>query len=186
MNQPGLFDALFDAVAPASVKAAKPLGPADRPPGASDVMRPDTKRPKAMGWYVAASHRVDVYLDLVVQRPNEGFRGMSPGALMGMRAAQKKAREWASAALEQAGVAGRARPSRVTLVRISSGHMDDDGLVASFKHVRDACAIVLGFDDRNFSIGGMKPRCVPIFYESRTPGKRAVRGVRIELEWSAT
>lgn len=38
-------------------------------------------------------------------------------------------------------------PCVVTLVRVSAGKMDDDGLAASFKGVRDGVAKALGVDD---------------------------------------
>lgn len=40
-----------------------------------------------------------------------------------------------------------ALPAVVTIVRVGGGTMDGDGLAASAKHVRDACARWLGCDD---------------------------------------
>jgi hypothetical protein len=94
--------------------------------------------------------------------------------------------EWAMSAVEQTGVLmklGARRPSKVTITRISTGTIDDDGLVGALKWIRDGIAEALLFDDSEFSIAGQVPGKVPLFYAQQPPGKRGVRGVRIEIFW---
>jgi len=45
------------------------------------------------------------------------------------------------------GVVPPALPVTITITKISTGHSDGDGLQASCKHTRDACAKWLGVDD---------------------------------------
>lgn len=64
---------------------------------------------------------------------------------------------------------------RVEMTRVSSGTLDDDGLRASLKSVRDAVAFKLGVDDRP---GGL---VIWAYRQERgEPKKQAVR-VRIEV-----
>jgi hypothetical protein len=149
------------------------------------LYRPDTVRPKPMGYAIrTASDLLIVLEQLRTQRPNESFRGMSQGAMMGIRAKNKATGERTRAAIEQSGIITRGRPSKVTLTRVTTGKMDDDGLVGAMKFVRDGIAKALGFDDREMSIGGMVAGKIPIFYDQRAPGKRGVYAVEILIEWA--
>lgn len=150
------------------------------------LYRPDTVRPKAMGYAVRSDATLLIVLEqLKTQRPNESFRGMSQGAMMGIRSKNKATGERTRAAIEQSGVVTRGRPCRVELTRVTTGKMDDDGLVGAMKFVRDGVAKALGFDDREMSIGGMVAGKIPVFYGQRAPGKRGVYAVEILLQWGA-
>jgi hypothetical protein len=78
------------------------------------------------------------------------------------------------AELRRAGLApGDLVPAVVSLVRVSAGKMDDDGLAASCKGVRDGIADALGVDD-----GG---RFIRFLYGQRKgPQKHFAIEVRIE------
>lgn len=160
-----------------------------RAPGDLLLMRSDTKRPKAMGWArFGLESSLFIHIDLKTKPPNESFRGTTARAAMGTRARNKACREWTISALSQCAGADEdctkwGRPSRATITRISSGTMDDDGLVGALKHVRDGIALAIGFNDREFSIAGERAGAIPLFYRQATPGKRGVFGVRIQLEW---
>jgi hypothetical protein len=65
-------------------------------------------------------------------------------------------------------------PLVVTLTRLSSGHMDDDGIAASTKGVRDAVAKALGVDD------GDRSR-IRFLYDERKV-KRGVYGVEVRIQ----
>lgn len=161
----------------------------DRPDDAFDLWRPDTVRPKKMGWAVVASHIVTIYLDgLKTRSPNVSNRwafggAQSRGMLIGAAMANKARAERALSAVEQCKVHDRARPTKVTITRLSTGKLDDDNLAAALKFLRDGVAEALLFDDREFSIAGQDPKKVPLFYAQRSPGKRGVKGVEIQLEW---
>lgn len=68
------------------------------------------------------------------------------------------------------------RPNRfrVTIVRISAGTLDTDGLHGALKHVRDEVAAWLGVDDG--------PRSPAIFQTAQQKGPQKVYAVRIEIE----
>lgn len=65
-------------------------------------------------------------------------------------------------------------PLRVTLTRISFGHIDSDNVWGALKHVRDAVAKWLGIDDRRDDLVEYLCR--------REKGPRGYHGVRIRIE----
>ncbi len=65
------------------------------------------------------------------------------------------------------------RPSRVRLVRLSAGELDDDGLAASLKAPRDSVAEFYGCDDSRKS--GIK------WEYAQERCKRGTFGVRVEI-----
>ena len=87
------------------------------------------------------------------------------------------ARAHTLAALHQAGVS-RADliPAVVTMIRVSAGKLDDDGLRASLKRVRDGIAKALGVND-----GG---RFVRFRYGQRRGPKKHYE-IRVRIERSA-
>lgn len=91
------------------------------------------------------------------------------------RAAQRSlAREFTIAALRKASVhPADLVPVDVLLTRLSAGHMDDDGLAASQKGVRDGIAEALGVDNGS--------RLIRFRYVQER-AKRGVFGVRVEIE----
>lgn len=179
--------ALFDAMMAAEAKRAKRKPSiVDAPEGAIVLWRPDTKTRKAMGWALVEAHCVAICLDLEVERPNIGFRGMTVGAMMGHRNRVKRERSWARSAVEQAIGKRDAKPAKITFSRVSSGCMDDDGVVGAFKATRDGVADALGVNDRDFSIGGMVPGKTPVFYAQIKPGRQGVKAVILKFEWGST
>lgn len=68
-------------------------------------------------------------------------------------------------------------PCVVRLARLSAGKMDDDGLAASQKGVRDGIAKALGVDDGSVAIR---------FEYSQVKVKARVYGVRVTIERRAT
>lgn len=167
-----------------------------RPDGAVDLMRPDTVRPKKLGWAVIASDRVEIFLDNVKTKSPNVFnrwarggdaaaaKGLARRIMIGEAIAHRKRVELAMSAVEQCKVQDRGRPSRVTIVRLSTGKLDDDNLAAACKAIRDGIAEGLLFDDREFSIAGQDPAKVALFYAQRAPGKRGVHGIVIELQFT--
>lgn len=163
-----------------------------RPRDGIVLMRPDTKRPKAMGWAVVTEQRVTVYLDhLKTKSPNVTRRifGGHFSKSMQMRimasiANENKAQcERAMSAVEQClphleDVLG-VKPSSIKVIRISRGRLDDDNLVGALKYIRDGIAEALLVDDKTFTLGK------DFFCEQRTPGKAGVYGVLIEIVWGA-
>jgi len=65
-------------------------------------------------------------------------------------------------------------PLVVTLTRLSSGHMDDDGIAASCKGIRDAVAKALGVND------GKRERIRFVYDERKV--RRGVYGVEVRIE----
>jgi hypothetical protein len=66
-----------------------------------------------------------------------------------------------------------ALPCVVILTRVSAGVLDDDGLAAALKHVRDAVALWIGVDDGD--VGRIR------FRYQQAPGKRGLYQVRITI-----
>lgn len=90
-------------------------------------------------------------------------------------------------AIADAGVASYGRPSSLVLTRISSGKIDKhDNIRSALKYVVDGIAEALGFNDAELSDSPSRAGTIPIRYERETPGKRGVRGVRIEITWGAS
>ena len=118
----------------ARTRSRRSIGPDD----AFDLWRPDTVRPKKMGWAVVASHRHDSPRrteDAVAKREQPlAFGGaQSRGMLIGAAMANKARAERALSAVEQCKVHDRARPTKVTITRLSTGKLDDDNLAAALK-----------------------------------------------------
>jgi len=182
---------------PKSRKAPVPTGELAAPAGSIVLMRPDTKRPKAMGWAVIEAEKVVVYLDhLKTKSPNVTRRifGGHFSKSMQMRimaaiANENKAQcERAMSALEQAdqkrpletpSLLNRGRPISIKVTRISRGRLDDDNLVGALKYIRDGIAEALLVDDKTFSLGK------DFFCEQRSAGKAGVFGVLFEIVWPA-
>ena len=186
-----LFDAMMAAEAKRASAKRKP-SIVDPPEGAVTLWRPDTKRPKAMGWGFHGTLRAIVYLAQLKTKSTNAMlssffaAGRVPGRAqslaISMRAANASQHARARSALEQLGVMKRAaseRPKRVVLTRVrSGGGLDGDGLQGSLKHVRDGVAAALLIDDRLFDRGGIE-----LVYQQASPGRRGAWGVKIEVEW---
>jgi hypothetical protein len=68
------------------------------------------------------------------------------------KAATYRALAWEWSASDRGGQARPTLPCEVTLTRRSCSTMDDDNLVSSQKHVRDAIAKWIGIDDKHSHI----------------------------------
>lgn len=160
-----------------------------RPLGCIVLKRPDTKRPKDMGWALIAPARVTVYLEqLQTKSPNKvtgqlyamRFKNsrFKPGQIIAMqKAGDAKRCEWAMSAIEQCHVEDRGHPRAVVVTRISRGKLERDNLLASLKFVRDGIAEGLLFDDRLFE------GPIALDYKQDSPGAAGVFGVLIEVQW---
>lgn len=178
-----------------------PQAPSLAPPlGATILMRPDTVRPKAMGWAfghslvepvddhpeVECGYRLTVYLDHLRTKSPNSLRRFWAGNVT----QQVMRQQQAMIAQQNRSIVTRtqcaieenmptARPWRVRSIRvtrISTGKLDGDGLQGALKYVRDGIADALRCDDREFDNG-------LITYDQRPPGKRGVFGVMIVCEW---
>jgi hypothetical protein len=156
------------------------------PAGALELVRPDTKRRKRMGWALVGERNATIYLEqLRTKSPNVTNRifgarlspDMQRRIIAGQANERKGLAERTLSAIEQAKLVLRGKPERVVVTRISSGKLDDDNLVGALKFVRDGIAEALLFDDRLFEIG------TNIFYKQAAAGVRGAYGVRLELFW---
>lgn len=91
-----------------------------------------------------------VVLRVKTKPPENGGIGMTRGGLMGRMARAKKQREQACLEVKATLHSRRVRPVellpvRVTMTRVSAGHLDGDNLRGALKHVRDGIADALGF-----------------------------------------
>lgn len=69
-------------------------------------------------------------------------------------------------------------PKRVCLCRIAARRLDDDNLANAFKHVRDAIAAILGFDDRDPAVHWV--------YDQAKPDKDTPKpGFKVFIDWEA-
>ena len=169
------------------------------PVGAVEWFRgpPEIVRRKVGGWFLGAHRSLLVYIALSKSSKLESLNvhagGWASKATMArMHAADGNRRKSHTyrvvAALEQAhthfGAVCGSCPSRTTIVRVSSGRLDDDNLVGACKGIRDGIAEALGFDDRLFTIGGVAGvESFPLFYTQAKPGQRGVYACQIELKW---
>ncbi len=158
------------------------------------LMRPDTKRPKSMGWAMVGATNVVIYLEqLKTKSPNVTNRifgghfspSMQRRMIASMASERKLQCEKAMSAIEQCHVLERGRPAKVVITRISTGKLDDDNLAGSQKATRDGVAEALLIDDKEFSIAGEVDGAVALYYRQAAPGKRGVFGVRIEIFWGS-
>lgn len=168
------------------------------PPSAIVLKRPDLKRYKAMGWAIHTPTTVRCYLEQFRPKTVNQERAIlgslwrhekkkQQGIVAGLENGHAAATHRAAAAIEccyvAADVLERGRPSRIVLVRVSTGKCDDDGLIGALKYIRDGVAEALLIDDREFTINGKEPDGIPTFYEKRNPGKRGAFGTMIEIYW---
>lgn len=130
--------------------------------------------------FVTAGVGIMVRLDLHTTNPLNGSRGntMVAHAIKARQRARERdtARAMVMAALGRQGLHGRGpalAPWVVRLTRISAGTMDDDGLAASNKGVRDGIAAALGIDDGD--------RARLRFVYGQRKGKRGEHAVEVLL-----
>jgi len=120
----------------------------------------------------------------------DGLKLLGPNAkrfttLGGMRKEAKTVRRTREAALLRTKLAAAGRsvpPTTVHFARIGPGRLDDDNLIASFKHVRDGVAKALGVNDRRFVIVGDRSG-IRVSHEQRSEG-RGVYAVEVVLTWA--
>ncbi len=165
------------------------------PAGALELVRPDTKRTKAMGWALVGAHEVRIFLNGLKTISLNTERNMLMSAARGgqsrvmkigiaISTMHKKQRECALAAIEQANVLRREHhvPDEIEVTRLVSGPGLDghDNLRGALKRVIDGLAEGLLLNDAVFSSG--RPA---LTYSQRSPGRRGVVGVEIRLTWRA-
>jgi hypothetical protein len=168
------------------------------PQGAVEWFRgpPELVRRKPGGWFLGAPHSLLVYMALSKSSKIESLNvhagpSTSKATMARLYAAAGNRRKVHAyrivAALEQAhkhlGAVLGSRPSKTTIVRVSSGRLDDDNLIGACKGVRDGIAEALGFDDELFSVVGAEPGKLPIFYTQAKPGECGVFACQVELKW---
>jgi hypothetical protein len=176
------------------------------PQGAVEWFRgpPELVRRKAGGWFLGTSRRgllqedrtLLVYMALSKSSKIESLNvhagpSTSKATMARLYAAAANRRKSHAyrivAALEQAhkhlGAVLGSRPSKTTIIRVSSGRLDDDNLIGACKGVRDGIAEALDMDDELFSVAGTEPGKLPIFYTQAKPGERGVFACQVELKW---
>lgn len=168
----------------------------EAPVGSIVLMRPDTKRPKKMGWAIVGKTNAIVYLEqLKTKSPNVGGGGFTK-RFFAMRAAEiasrrARAREGVERTtvelihINAKGSLALRKINKIVITRVSSGTLDDDNLGGALKAIRDGVADALEINDRDFSLEGREEKKIPLHYRQTKPGKRKVCGVRIELFWDA-
>lgn len=171
----------------------------ERPDGCVVLKRPDTVRFKEMGWAIFSPTMLVCYLEQFRPKTPNAIKSImgslwrhppakAQGIVAGINNEQKSAVIRAAAAIEccyiAANVLDRGRPVRIVLTRVSTGSLDDDGLIGSMKYIRDGVAEALLVDDAEFSIGGEDPSKIMISYRKANPGKRGAYGTQIELFWT--
>lgn len=143
-----------------------------------------------MGWVLVTASTLTAYLDGLETKSPNVYKQIAQNhrlppdrkrqIMAGLANEEKAQRERALAALETVHreILDRGLPSRIVLTRISTGKLDADNAQGALKHVRDGVAEGLLVDDRAFD--GERCRLV---YEQAPPGKRGVKGVKIEIDW---
>lgn len=162
-------------------------------PNAVILTRPDTVRPKAMGWALREGECVTIYLSQLRTKTPNFLRWMHHANLSPARQRQMDA---AIAAANKSQVTRTQTaieesdkpvglPASVEILRVTSGlPLDDDNLAGTLKYIRDGIADGLRINDSLFSMRGV-PGKIPLIYSQRPPGKRGIRGVQIILNWKA-
>lgn len=154
-------------------------------------------RRKVGGWYVKGDSTLLVFIQntkLVSENSVRKKASAHPNPAMAQRliagdANQRKAHQYRTiAAIESAGCETRGIPKYARVTRIGSPRIkDDDNAIGAFKHIRDAIAEALDFDDIVFCTNGVQMPgtvgTVPIFFEQKTSGAWKAYAVLIELAW---
>jgi len=171
-----------------------------RPRDARDWRRgpPEIQTQKVGGWLVWNDETLRIYLENTkIHSYNSTMRraGSHPNPERRQQIVAGYTRQCThqkyrlEAALEQARIGDRGVPLHAALIRVGSPRIkDDDNLIPSFKHLRDAIAGELGFDDSRFNIGGSSGSGgdIPLFYRQQTAGARKAYAVLVEITWRST
>lgn len=100
---------------------------------------------------------------LKLKNVNAGL-GTTRAASFAKMAQVRRVREQVREAVELALGDENREPVRIHVSRVAPGTLDDDNLVAAWKHALDGCALALGVDDKRFEIVTKKPAGIPVTF----------------------